>query len=520
MLEQSFVSTSSLNTYLSLTRARRAPSFVLCFAVAAFIACAVQTEAQQPDANVRERRAPAVQPSATKGASQEEKAAEVADDKAVESAAVGDGVAEGEETGARITIEDLRAQFKAAKTGAERARLQRELISHLVGSDHKAAVDELRAMLGDERFDPAGYYNIGNALARLGESRAAADAYRKAIGQRRGNYARAQNNLGVVLMRLGRWDEAQEALSAALRLESNNYPEANYNLGRLYALRGEAGLAINAWSRTLIEQPDHTDAAIALARALVEDGDPARGLAVLDAFDKRMARRGTDTPRAIALARGEIVATSNVVADTKGGDRRLASSGKNTGGETRRTSARSAASTLRPLTVDQQTYDLLQRARTAREAGRNVEAVNFYRRVISNRGGYFPPANLELGYALAGLQRDEEAVASLLPVTTKDGGRYPIAFYHLGRLYERLDQMPRAVEAFSRAVSLYGQDNPQFFIDLSRVQEKEGNMQAALDAMESYIRASERTGDAPRWAQEKLAKLRQARASNPAPSKP
>jgi tetratricopeptide (TPR) repeat protein len=418
-------------------------------------------------------------------------------------------------------VEDLKAQLRNAKTSAERTRLRSALIARLVESDREAyAVEELRAMLAEEGFDPAGFYNIGNALARLGESSAAADAYRKAISQRHGNYSRAQNNLGVVLIRLGRWDEAQQALAAALRLESNNYPEASYNLGRMYALRGEAGLAINAWTRALAQQSDHAEAAVALARAFAEDGDPARGLAVLDAFDKRMTRRGADSPRAIAVARGEIVAASHVAAETKGGGKTISSvktegarAHDAVGSATR--GVRASPTTLRALAVDQQSYDLLQRARAAREAGRHEESVALYRRVIQNRGGYFPPANLELGYALASLQRNEEAVASLLPVTTREGTRYPIAFYHLGRLYEHLGQLPRAVEAFSRAASIYGQENPQFFIDLSRVREKEGNRQAAFDAMDSYVRAMERTGGAPEWARERLAKLRRTDAHGP-----
>src|SRR5256714_5041 len=170
-------------------------------------------------------------------------------------------------------------------------------------------------MLSEERFDPPFFFNTGNALARLGEADAAVEAYRKAVAQRHGNYSRAQHNLGVVLTRLGRWDEAEEALKSALRLENYTYAEASYNLGRLYALRGEAGLAIAEWQRTLRIKPDHADTAIALARTLAEDGDPEQGLAVLDSFGARMSKRGATAPREVAVARGEIVAAANVAAD-------------------------------------------------------------------------------------------------------------------------------------------------------------------------------------------------------------
>ncbi|HYY59605.1 MAG TPA: tetratricopeptide repeat protein, partial [Pyrinomonadaceae bacterium] len=134
----------------------------------------------------------------------------------------------------------LRAQISEATDKSERARLQRTLADYLVALNRKSeAIQELRAMAVDERVDPVGFYNIGNALARLGDTDGAIEAYRKAIDQRHGNYARALNNLGVVLMRGKRWTEALEALSKALRQENFRYGEASYNLGRLHAARGE-----------------------------------------------------------------------------------------------------------------------------------------------------------------------------------------------------------------------------------------------------------------------------------------
>jgi tetratricopeptide (TPR) repeat protein len=422
-------------------------------------------------------------------------------------------------------LEEMRAPSKDAKTDAERARLQRALVERLIENNHKSeAVSELRLMIGEDRFDPPHFYNIGNALARLGDTHNAIEAYRKAISQRRGNYARAQNNLGVVLMRLGRWDEAQEALAAALRQENFTYAEASYNMGRLHALRGEAGLAIREWTRTLSLQPNHTDAAVALARAYAEDGDAERGVNVLDAFAKRSTRRGGEAPSAIAIARGEIVAAGNIEMEESGGTKSAETlatkniSGGNSLGRKDVGRRASSSSLLRPLAVDQTTYDLLQNARNAREAGRLEEAAALYRRVLSRRGGYFPPANLELGYALVSLQRNDQAIESFQPVAAKDGARYPVSFYHLGRLYERTGDLSRAAEAFTRAATLYSDDNAQFLLDLSRVREKEGKMAEAIQAMEDYVKASERTGNTPDWARERLNMLRQkleAAAQNP-----
>jgi tetratricopeptide (TPR) repeat protein len=203
--------------------------------------------------------------------------------------------------GDRISV--LRAQITEAKEQSERARLQRTLVDYLVAMNRKSeAVAELRAMMSESRVDAVGLYNIGNALARLGETDAAVEAYRKAIDQRKGKYPRALNNLGVVLLRQKRWNEALEALQAALKQENMRYGEASYNLGRLYAARGETKLAIEAWTRTLEVQPDHLDAALALARSHAAGGNPERGIAVIDAY---VTRQGPN--KSLVETRNEIL---------------------------------------------------------------------------------------------------------------------------------------------------------------------------------------------------------------------
>lgn len=203
-------------------------------------------------------------------------------------------------------ISALRAQINEATDRDERARLQRTLVDYLIALNRRSeATKELRAMVREERIDPVGFYNIGNALARLGDTATAIDAYRKAIDQRRGNYARALNNLGVVLIRQERWDEALEALSSALRQENFRYGEASYNLGRVYAAQGNAKLAINEWTRALAAQPDHLDAALLLARALAASGEVKRAIAVIDEF---VERQGPN--KALVDTRNQILAGS------------------------------------------------------------------------------------------------------------------------------------------------------------------------------------------------------------------
>jgi tetratricopeptide (TPR) repeat protein len=203
-------------------------------------------------------------------------------------------------------ISTLRAQIMETTEKTERARLQRTLVDYLVALNRQPeAIKELREMMRENRIDPVGFYNIGNALARLGDTPTAIDAYRKAIEQRHGNYARALNNLGVLLIRQERWDEALEALSSALRQENFRYGEASYNLGRVHAAQGNAKLAISEWTRALLSQPDHVDAALLLARALATSGDLDRAVAVIDRFTERQGPNKvlTDARREI-MARG------------------------------------------------------------------------------------------------------------------------------------------------------------------------------------------------------------------------
>jgi tetratricopeptide (TPR) repeat protein len=418
----------------------------------------------------------------------------------------------------------------AAASPQERVRLQRALVDRLVELNMSGdALEELRLLVHEDRFDPAFFYNTGNALARLGDANAAADAYRKAISQRKGNYARALNNLGVVLTRQGRWDEAYDALVAALTQENFNYAEASYNLGRLYLLRGEANMAIREWTRTLRLEPDHVEATAALARAYAEDGNGKRGLAVLENFTARTARTGGGVPREISYAREEInsgVESSDALKEsreasalTTGG---ALANGTASGGAAssvpasaaaRTTNGRAASSSqrsaLRAFSVDPQTYAMLQSARDADESGKYEEAIKRYRNVLTRSGGYLPPANLELGSALMNLKRNDEAIVALAPVAARDGARYPVVHYHLARLYERQGQLTLSAQHFARAAELYGDTAPQMLSDLSRVREKLNDNAGALNAMEAYVESIKRQGSVPDWASERLTMLRE-----------
>ena len=361
------------------------------------------------------------------------------------------------------TVDSLREEIAATTTFPERVRLQLKLADLLVNSGQKSdALKELNAIADSGGFDPAGFYNLGNAFARLGETEAALRAYREAITQRRGKYSRAYNNMGVVLLRVGRWDEAYDALNAALKIEHFRYAEASYNLGRVYAARGQNDLAAREWRRALTIEPEHDAAKQALARSHDEE--------------KIVVAEG---PSAKPSAAKPVL-----VRESK------------------------PASGAKTLTLDQVSFDFLKRAREASERGNMNEAVYNFRRLLNRQGGYFAPGNLELSYALLSLKQYDEALANLLQVSSRDGARYPISYFHLARTYELKGDLKNAEAAFSQAIASYTPPNAQFLLDLARVREKQNDFKGALDALERYIALMQDRGEKPGWSDQRVAELR------------
>lgn len=381
---------------------------------------------------------------------------------------------------AEAQITQLRLTVQNGKTDAERAQASRQLVELLITANRREeAISELRRAFVVERFDPVGFYNIGNQFARLNDPASAANAYRKAIEQRRGNYAKASNNLGVVLMRVGDLDAAQEAFIVALKQENFTYAEASYNLGRLYDRRGETGLAINAWQRAVSLQSAHTEARLALARALAHEGDTKTALALLLSAqipnDVVTQQKVSEARRAIT----EIAA-------------RNPSGSKNTA-----------------LNVSPATYELLKRARDARDAGRPEDAITLYQQATKSHGDVLAPASLELGFVLSGLKRNDEAIKTLEQLAARSGKDYPLAYYHLGRFYEHANRLEEAATNFTRAVEMLGTTEPQMYLDLSRVREKQNDFAGALRATESYLTNVGKTERTPEGIVERLARLRQ-----------
>jgi tetratricopeptide (TPR) repeat protein len=360
-------------------------------------------------------------------------------------------------------VTSLRDQIAAASTAPDRNHLQLKLADLLANRGNKTeALAELQKIATSNSYDPIGFYNLGNSFARLGETESAIKAYRTAIEQRKGKYSRASNNLGVLLLRVGSWDEAYDALISALKVEGFRYAEASYNLGRLYSARGQRDLAAREWRRALVVEPQHDAAAQALARV------------------------GSDEKIVIESKPSESKVVDEKAAAVVGP---------------------TLAPVSKPLTLDQSSFDYLQRARNAVERGKLPEAVENFERVLKLQDGYFPTASLELSYALISLKRFDEALVNLLEVTKRDGMRYPISYFHLARLYETKGDLKLAEAAFAQVVTA-SPANTQFLLDLSRVREKMGDFKGALEAFETFLKLSPESAQKPARSDERLAELR------------
>lgn len=374
----------------------------------------------------------------------------------------------------------LRDEIDAASTPQERIRLQLKLADMLLANGKRSeAVTELRSITTLDIFDPQGFYNTGNALARLGDTEEAVNAYKKAIEQRKGKYSRALNNLGVLLLRMGRWDESQDAFLAALKVEGFRYAEASYNLGRVYATRGQMDLAVREWRRALAVDPQHKAAAQFLANVRNDD------------------RITVEAPRVATVPTTNNSRTSTSSVNKEPAPERSV-----------KTKPAPASISTKPFSLDPITFEFLQKARTASERGNTKEAIANYQRVISRQNGYFAPANLEMSYLLIGLKRNDEALPMLLQVANRDGTRYPISHYHLGRLYEIKGELKLAEAAYTHTVAAHGQ-NGQFLLDLSRIREKLGDIKGALEAMEQFVELVKNDGQNLVWPEERVAALRQ-----------
>ena len=308
------------------------------------------------------------------------------------------------------------ARRRGGRDGRARARLQHAIVARLLetGARWKRLTNARDAR--EERFDPPHFFTSATRW-RARRFADGAEAYRKAVVQRRGCYSRAQNisESSSFVSVVGR---RPRRLCGALRLENGKYPEASYNMGRVYGC-ARAGLAIREGSARSTCNRTRRRRARARTHARARRRPRTRARRA-DSFSARFnararacrapspSRAATRRGRPTSHARNAAAATmrSNVRSiphSSKRKRRRALGSARGRGFAR----ARHRAAGMSFCNA---------RVRRARRAQRGT--VTLYRRVLAERGGYFPPANLELGYALINLKRNEEALAMLVPVTS------------------------------------------------------------------------------------------------------
>jgi protein O-mannosyl-transferase len=114
------------------------------------------------------------------------------------------------------------------------------------------------------------YYNLGNARARVGDSRQAIQYYKKAV-QLRPDYGDAHLNLGDALLREGDLTEAINQYEQTAQIEPD-VADVHNNLGLALIRAGRVGEAIEHYERALQIDPNFAAARYNLGNAFLGGG--------------------------------------------------------------------------------------------------------------------------------------------------------------------------------------------------------------------------------------------------------
>lgn len=135
----------------------------------------------------------------------------------------------------------------------------------------------LEQQLAQNPHDAKTYFEYGKALANLDEEK----NYSKAIDLMNQAIERQENfnwlfSLGTLCCRVGKFQEALSAYQRILTLQPSLIPVL-YNSGYTFKLAGELDLAIEIYKQIVTEQPNYEPAHVALAFALLQQGDFIHG---------------------------------------------------------------------------------------------------------------------------------------------------------------------------------------------------------------------------------------------------
>lgn len=164
-----------------------------------------------------------------------------------------------------------------------------------------------RALLGQNRLDEAIVHLakfarrtdhpsietlLAGMLAAVGRRDEALDHLRRAVG-RRPHYIPAFVELALQLRKSGQIDEAMTVTESGLAFEPQS-PDLQLALGYVLADRNDRIRAREAFAKVHAAEPTHHDALLALAGALIWDGDYARAA---DLYRRALAIKPLDDTR-------------------------------------------------------------------------------------------------------------------------------------------------------------------------------------------------------------------------------
>lgn len=136
--------------------------------------------------------------------------------------------------------------------------------------DNAAGLRHYQTALKIKPEDEDIHFNIGVALARLGQIEPAIASYQEAL-KIFPEYAEAHNNLGNLLANRGRLAEALTHLQTAVKVSPES-ASAHNNLGSVLARQGDLQKAMEHFEQASRLQPDYVEAQFNLASTYLELG--------------------------------------------------------------------------------------------------------------------------------------------------------------------------------------------------------------------------------------------------------
>lgn len=118
---------------------------------------------------------------------------------------------------------------------------------------HSCAVAAFRAALERAPSSWKDHYNLGLALARMGDQKQAAAELRMVV-QQEPDYFPARHALGLALQSLGDLDAAGEQFQAALKIDPHS-GAASFGLAQIYEAQGKNSAALYYLHQTLASHP-------------------------------------------------------------------------------------------------------------------------------------------------------------------------------------------------------------------------------------------------------------------------